>query len=66
MKEEQEVIIYPAVPQDRMNYLMGLFSAVQRIGTTLHFSKQLDTNLLKQAFQLTAVNNPILNKSLDR
>lgn len=61
MKEEQEVTIYPAVPQDRMNYLMGLFSAVQQIGITLHFTKQLDTNLLKQALQLTAARNPILN-----
>ncbi|GIO98331.1 hypothetical protein J14TS5_34170 [Paenibacillus lautus] len=61
MKEEQEIIIYPAVPQDRMNYLMGLFSAVQQIGTTLHFSKPLDTNLLKQALQLIAAKNPILN-----
>ena len=61
MKENQEIPIYPVVPQDRMNYLMGLFSAVQQIGTTLHFSKQLDTNLLKQALQLTAANNPILN-----
>lgn len=41
MKEEQEITIYPAVPQDRMNYLMGLFSAVQQIGITLHISKQL-------------------------
>ncbi|MGV2788470.1 condensation protein, partial [Clostridium perfringens] len=33
----------------------------QQIGTTLHFSKPLDTNLLKQALQLIAAKNPILN-----
>ncbi|MCG7409455.1 condensation domain-containing protein [Paenibacillus sp. ACRRX] len=61
MKEEQEVIIYPAASQDRMNYLMGLFTAVQQIGTVLHFAGQLDTNLLQKALQLTSVKNPILN-----
>ncbi|NOU94720.1 hypothetical protein GC093_16045 [Paenibacillus sp. LMG 31456] len=31
MKEEQEIAIYPAAPQDWMNYLMALFSAVQQM-----------------------------------
>ncbi|UHA73407.1 condensation domain-containing protein [Paenibacillus sp. 481] len=61
MKEEQKGTIFPAEPQDRMNYLLGLFFAAQHIGATLHFSKQLDTSLLKQALQLIAAKNPILN-----
>ncbi|KOP67934.1 hypothetical protein AMS62_23760 [Bacillus sp. FJAT-18019] len=61
MTEQHKVHSYPVTPQDRMNYLLGVYSAVQQIGIVLKFSGQLDTDLLKQVLQLMLKKYPILS-----
>jgi len=55
-----EVSTYPVTPQDRMNYLLGLYSAVQQIGMVLHFPSRLDLDLLTLAIKLSIKKNPVL------
>ncbi|MCM3785705.1 condensation domain-containing protein [Neobacillus mesonae] len=57
----QNITMLPATPQDRMNYLLGLCSAVQQIGITIKFQDQLSEDLVEQSIQLAAVQNPVLS-----
>lgn len=52
---------YPATPQDRMNYLLNLFSADQQIAIILAFPERLNIRVLKQAIETTLRLVPILN-----
>lgn len=63
MTEQQKFHSYPVTPQDRLNYLLGVYSAVQQIGIVMKLSSQLDTDLFMQAMQLTKKKYPILNCS---
>lgn len=53
--------IFPATSQDRMNYLLGLYSADQQISLTLTFKSRLDESILEKAIQHTLKHIPILN-----
>lgn len=55
-----ENTIYPVTAQDRMNYLLGLFSANQIISIALNFPQKLDTDILERAFQVTLKMYPVL------
>ncbi|MGG3279379.1 condensation domain-containing protein [Paenibacillus solani] len=61
MTEHTNVHSYSVTPQDRMNYLLGVFSAVQQIGIVMKLSDQLDTDLFMQAVRLTIKKYPILS-----
>ncbi len=52
---------YPVTPQDRMNYLLNLFSADQQIAIILAFPEKLNLRVLKQAIETTLSLVPILN-----
>lgn len=48
-------------PQDRMNYLLGLYSADQQITAVLYFPAGLSNHLLEQSVRVAMKLQPILN-----
>lgn len=40
-----ELQTHPATPQDRMNYLLGLYSADQQIHAVLYFAPKVSVSL---------------------
>ncbi len=52
---------YPVTPQDRMNYILGLYSANQQINAVLYFSKGISMKILEQSVRITLQLQPVLN-----
>lgn len=52
---------YPVTPQDRMNYLLGLYSADQQINAVLYFPVRISEKILEQSVQITLQLQPVLN-----
>jgi NRPS condensation-like uncharacterized protein len=48
-------------PQDRMNYLLGLFSADQQLNAVLYFPVGLSEKILEQSVKITLQLQPVLN-----
>lgn len=63
MTEQSKVHSCRVTPQDRLNYLLGVYSAVQQIGIVMKLSGRLDSEMLMQAMQLTLKKYPILSCS---
>jgi NRPS condensation-like uncharacterized protein len=51
---------YAATPQDRMNYILGHFSANQQINAVLFLNKHLSKELLKESVLVTMEIEPVL------
>ncbi|MGG4560679.1 condensation domain-containing protein [Bacillus toyonensis] len=52
---------YSVTPQDRMNYLLGLYSADQQINAVLYFPVGLSKEILEQSVRITLQLQPVLN-----
>ncbi|MGV6976528.1 condensation domain-containing protein [Bacillus toyonensis] len=52
---------YSVTPQDRMNYLLGLYSADQQINAVLYFPVVLSKEILEQSVRITLQLQPVLN-----
>ncbi|MEH7041637.1 condensation protein [Bacillus pseudomycoides] len=52
---------YPVTPQDRMNYILGLYSANQQINAVLYFPVGISKNILEQSVRITLQLQPVLN-----
>lgn len=52
---------YSVTPQDRMNYLLGLYSANQQINAVLYFPVGLSKEILEQSVRITLQLQPVLN-----
>lgn len=52
---------YSVTPQDRMNYLLGLFSADQQINAVLYFPVGISEKILEQSVKITLQLQPVLN-----
>ncbi|QKE10516.1 condensation domain-containing protein [Bacillus cereus] len=52
---------YPVTPQDRMNYILGLYSANQQINAILYFPIGISKKLLEQSVRITLQLQPVLN-----
>ncbi|AIK36518.1 condensation domain protein [Bacillus pseudomycoides] len=52
---------YPVTPQDRMNYILGLYSANQQINAILYFPVGISKNILEQSVRITLQLQPVLN-----
>ena len=52
---------YSVTPQDRMNYLLGLFSADQQINAVLYFPVGISEEILEQSVRITLQLQPVLN-----
>ncbi|PEP98204.1 condensation domain-containing protein [Bacillus toyonensis] len=52
---------YSVTPQDRMNYLLGLYSADQQINAALYFPVGLSKEILEQSVRITLQLQPVLN-----
>ncbi|MDR4172057.1 condensation domain-containing protein [Bacillus nitratireducens] len=52
---------YSVTPQDRMNYLLGLYSADQQINVVLYFPVGISKEILEQSVRITLQLQPVLN-----
>ncbi|HDR7437166.1 TPA: condensation protein [Bacillus anthracis] len=52
---------YSVTPQDRMNYLLGLYSADQQINAVLYFPIGISKKILEQSVKITLQLQPVLN-----
>ncbi|PEX85102.1 condensation protein [Bacillus cereus] len=52
---------YSVTPQDRMNYLLGLYSADQQINVVLYFPIGISKKILEQSVRITLQLQPVLN-----
>ncbi|MEK7016020.1 condensation domain-containing protein [Bacillus sp. FSL R9-9410] len=52
---------YPVTPQDRMNYILGLYSANQQINAVLYFPVGISKKILEQSVRITLELQPVLN-----
>ncbi|UYX54820.1 condensation protein [Bacillus thuringiensis] len=52
---------YPVTPQDRMNYILGLYSANQQINAVLYFPIGISKKILEQSVRITLQLQPVLN-----
>ncbi|MGP4078507.1 condensation domain-containing protein [Pseudalkalibacillus sp. R45] len=52
---------YSVTPQDRMNYLLGLYSADQQINAVLYFPVGISEKILEQSVRITLQLQPVLN-----
>ncbi|HFU7058173.1 TPA: condensation domain-containing protein [Bacillus cereus] len=52
---------HSVTPQDRMNYLLGLYSADQQINAVLYFPVGISKKLLEQSIRITLQLQPVLN-----
>ncbi|PGE16577.1 condensation protein [Bacillus toyonensis] len=52
---------YSVTPQDRMNYLLGLYSADLQINAVLYFPVGLSKEILEQSVRITLQLQPVLN-----
>ncbi|HEE9035486.1 TPA: hypothetical protein R2I11_005894, partial [Bacillus cereus] len=52
---------YLVTPQDRMNYLLGLYSADQQINAVLYFPVGISKKILEQSIRITLQLQPVLN-----
>ncbi|MDA2169363.1 condensation domain-containing protein [Bacillus tropicus] len=52
---------YSVTPQDRMNYLLGLYSADQQINAVLYFPVGISKKILEQSVRITLQLQPVLN-----
>ncbi|MED1412853.1 MULTISPECIES: condensation domain-containing protein [Bacillus] len=52
---------YPVTPQDRMNYILGLYSANQQINAVLYFPIGISKEMLEQSVRITLQLQPVLN-----
>ncbi|WP_267379719.1 condensation domain-containing protein [Bacillus sp. GM_Baccil_2] len=52
---------YSVTPQDRMNYLLGLYSADQQINAVLYFPVGISKKILEQSIRITLQLQPVLN-----
>ncbi|PFL25331.1 condensation protein [Bacillus cereus] len=52
---------YSVTPQDRMNYLLGLYSADQQINVVLYFPIGISKKMLEQSVRITLQLQPVLN-----
>ncbi|PFH72527.1 condensation protein [Bacillus cereus] len=52
---------YSVTPQDRMNYLLGLYSADQQINVVLYFPIGISKKILEQSVKITLQLQPVLN-----
>jgi NRPS condensation-like uncharacterized protein len=54
---------YSVTPQDRMNYLLGLYTADQQINAALYFPLGISKETLEQSVRITLQLQPVLNSS---
>lgn len=52
---------YSVTPQDRMNYLLSLYSADQQINAVLYFPVGISEEILEQSIKITLELQPVLN-----
>ncbi|MCC2323951.1 MULTISPECIES: condensation protein [Bacillus cereus group] len=52
---------YSVTPQDRMNYILGLYSANQQINAVLYFPIGISKKVLEQSVRITLQLQPVLN-----
>ncbi|MED2795550.1 condensation protein [Bacillus wiedmannii] len=52
---------YSVTPQDRMNYILGLYSANQQINAVLYFPIGISKKVLEQSVKITLQLQPVLN-----
>ncbi|MBJ8105766.1 MULTISPECIES: condensation domain-containing protein [Bacillus cereus group] len=52
---------FSVTPQDRMNYILGLYSADQQINAVLYFPVGISKKILEQSVRITLQLQPILN-----
>lgn len=52
---------YSVTPQDRMNYLLGLYSADQQINEVLYFPVGISEEILEKSVRITLQLQPVLN-----
>ena len=52
---------YSVTPQDRMNYLLDLYSADQQINAVLYFPVGISKKILEQSVRITLQLQPVLN-----
>ncbi|MEX0139184.1 condensation protein [Bacillus nitratireducens] len=52
---------HPVTPQDRMNYILGLYSANQQINVVLYFPIGISKKVLEQSVRITLQLQPVLN-----
>ncbi|MEB3052757.1 condensation domain-containing protein [Bacillus pseudomycoides] len=52
---------YPVTAQDRMNYILGLYSANQQINAVLYFPVGISKKILEQSVRITLQLQPVLN-----
>ncbi|OOR22865.1 condensation domain-containing protein [Bacillus cereus] len=52
---------FSVTPQDRMNYLLGLYAADQQINAVLYFPVGISKEILEQSVRITLQLQPVLN-----
>ena len=52
---------YLVTPQDRMNYVLGLYSADQQINAVLYFPVGISKEILEESVRITLQLQPVLN-----
>ncbi len=52
---------YSVTPQDRMNYVLGLYSADQQINAVLYFPVGISKEILEESVRITLQLQPVLN-----
>ncbi|MBE7105189.1 condensation protein [Bacillus cereus] len=52
---------FSVTPQDRMNYLLGLYAADQQINAVLYFPVGISKKILEQSVRITLQLQPVLN-----
>ena len=52
---------FSVTPQDRMNYVLGLYSADQQINAVLYFPVGISKEILEQSVRITLQLQPVLN-----
>ncbi|WP_439876489.1 condensation domain-containing protein [Bacillus mycoides] len=52
---------FSVTPQDRMNYILGLYSADQQINAVLYFPVGISKKILEQSVRITLQLQPVLN-----
>ncbi|MGG3524095.1 condensation domain-containing protein [Bacillus pseudomycoides] len=52
---------YPVTAQDRINYILGLYSANQQINAVLYFPVGISKKILEQSVRITLQLQPVLN-----
>lgn len=57
---------YSVTPQDRMNYVLGLYSADQQINAVLYFPVGISKEILEESVRITLQLQPVLNNAVCR